>query len=146
MAKNSEKPVKTCTVGFTDKAYNEAEFAKEIADQYNTEHHEFTVHQNVADNLEHIVSFFDEPFADPSLVPTFFVSELARQEVTVAIAGDGGDEMFAGYEKYTTDDIENTWRQRIPTPIRKGMLPTFCLLYTSPSPRDLSTSRMPSSA
>ncbi len=125
MAKNSEKPVKTCTVGFTDKTYNEAEFAKEIANQYNTEHHEFTVHQNVADNLEHIVSFFDEPFADPSLVPTFFVSELARQEVTVAIAGDGGDEMFAGYEKYTTDDIENTWRQRIPTPIRKGMLPTF---------------------
>ena len=60
--------------------------------------------------MSHIVSFFDEPFADPSLVPTYFVSELARKTVTVAIAGDGGDEMFAGYEKYTTDDIENNLR------------------------------------
>jgi asparagine synthase (glutamine-hydrolysing) len=128
MAKHSQTPVKTCTVGFTDKAYNEAEFAKTIADKYQTEHHEFTVHQNVSESLEHIVSFFDEPFADPSLVPTFFVSELARQEVTVAVAGDGGDEMFAGYEKYTTDDIENRWRQRIPRFVRQGFLPTLASL------------------
>ena len=94
MAQQSDKPVKTCSIGFDEKRFNETEFAKTVADQYHTEHHEFIVHDNVSDNLEHIVSFFDEPFADPSLVPTYFVSKLARQEVTVAIAGDGGDEVF----------------------------------------------------
>ena len=74
MAEASDTAVKTCTIGFENKAFNEADFAREIAEKYKTEHHEFTVHQNVADRLEHIVSFFDEPFADPSLVPTFFVS------------------------------------------------------------------------
>ncbi len=114
MAQASETPVKTCTIGFDDKAFNEADFAREIAEKYETEHHEFTVHQNVSDRLEHIVSFFDEPFADPSLVPTFFVSELARKAVTVALAGDGGDEMFAGYEKYSIDDVENKLRTSFP--------------------------------
>ena len=128
MAKNSEKPVKTCTIGFDDRKYNEAEFAKEIAHKYNTEHHEFTVHQNVADRLEEITKYFDEPFADPSLVPTFFVSELARKEVTVAIAGDGGDEMFAGYEKYAIDDIENKLRAKFPKWVRENVFPPLAKL------------------
>jgi asparagine synthase (glutamine-hydrolysing) len=123
MAMNSDKPVKTCSIGFDDKKYNETEFAKEVADKYHTEHHEFTVHQNVADNLEKIVGYFDEPFADPSLVPTFFVSELAREQVTVAIAGDGGDEVFAGYEKYTTDATENSLRNKFPKVLRKHLFP-----------------------
>ncbi|MBT3137298.1 asparagine synthase (glutamine-hydrolyzing) [Alteromonas sp. ALT199] len=123
MAEASDKPVKTCTIGFDNKEFNEAEFAREIAEKYHTEHHEFTVNQNVAEQLEHIASFFDEPFADPSLVPTFFVSELARKAVTVALAGDGGDEMFAGYEKYTTDDIENKLRNKFPESVRKLIFP-----------------------
>ena len=123
MAEASETPVKTCTIGFDDEKFNEADFAKEIAEKYNTEHHEFTVHQNVAEQLEHIAGFFDEPFADPSLVPTYFVSELARKAVTVALAGDGGDEMFAGYQKYTTDDIENKLRNKFPKSIRKHLFP-----------------------
>ena len=125
MAEASDTPVKTCTIGFDNKAYNEADFAREIAEKYHTEHHEFTVHQNVAEQLEHIASFFDEPFADPSLVPTFFVSELARKAVTVALAGDGGDEMFAGYEKYTTDNIENKLRNKFPESIRKSIFPSL---------------------
>jgi asparagine synthase (glutamine-hydrolysing) len=131
MASNSETPVKTCSIGFDDKKYNETEFAKEVADKYHTEHHEFTVHQNVADNLEEIVGFFDEPFADPSLVPTFFVSELARQQVTVAIAGDGGDEVFAGYEKYTTDATENSLRNKFPAVIRKHLFPKLANFLAS---------------
>ncbi len=123
MAQASDTPVKTCTIGFDDEKFNEADFAREIAEKYKTEHHEYTVHQNVAERLEHIASFFDEPFADPSLVPTFFVSELARKAVTVALAGDGGDEMFAGYEKYTTDDIENKLRNKFPASIRKRIFP-----------------------
>jgi asparagine synthase (glutamine-hydrolysing) len=128
MALNSTTPVKTCSIGFDDKKFNETEFAREVAEKYHTEHHEFTVHQNVADNLEKIVSYFDEPFADPSLVPTFFVSELARSQVTVAIAGDGGDEVFAGYEKYTTDDIENRLRAKFPKFMRKSWFPVLANL------------------
>jgi asparagine synthase (glutamine-hydrolysing) len=124
----SATPVKTCTIAFDNEKYNEAKFAEAVAKQYKTEHHEFLVHQNVADTLEHIVSFFDEPFADPSLVPTFFVSELARKEVTVAIAGDGGDEVFAGYEKYTTDYIENQWREKFPKWMRKNLFPTLATI------------------
>jgi asparagine synthase (glutamine-hydrolysing) len=129
MALNSQTPVKTCSIGFDDKKFNETEFAQEVADKYRTEHHEFTVHQNVADNLEKIVSYFDEPFADPSLVPTYFVSELARAQVTVAIAGDGGDEVFAGYEKYTTDDIENRLRQKFPRIVRQHLFPKLATLF-----------------
>ena len=123
MANASDAPVKTCTIGFNDPRFNEADFAREIAKQYQTEHHEFTVSADVAEQLEHIASFFDEPFADPSLVPTYFVSELARQAVTVALAGDGGDEMFAGYEKYTTDNIENRLRDRFPESMRRHLFP-----------------------
>jgi asparagine synthase (glutamine-hydrolysing) len=123
MAGLSDKPVKTCTIAFDNEKFNEAKFAQSVATQYATEHHELMVHQNVADTLEHVVSFFDEPFADPSLVPTFFVSELARKEVTVAIAGDGGDEVFAGYEKYTNDFVENQLREKFPTIIREKLFP-----------------------
>ena len=128
MSEASETPVKTCTIGFDNKDFNEADFAREIAEKYNTEHHEYTVNQNVADRLEHIVSFFDEPFADPSLVPTYFVSELARKAVTVALAGDGGDEMFAGYEKYSVDDVENKIRSKFPEAIRKSVFPSLAKL------------------
>lgn len=128
MAEASDKKVKTCTIGFDNKDFNEADFAREIAELYDTEHHEFTVHQNVSDRLEHIVSFFDEPFADPSLVPTYFVSELARKAVTVALAGDGGDEMFAGYEKYSIDDVENKLRSKFPEAIRKSVFPSLAKL------------------
>jgi asparagine synthase (glutamine-hydrolysing) len=131
MAKASATPVKTCTIAFDDKKYNEAEFAKSVAELYATEHHEYLVHQNVGDMLEHIVSFFDEPFADPSLVPTFFVSELAREAVTVAIAGDGGDEVFAGYEKYTTDDIENRLREKFPKWLREGVFPKLASAFST---------------
>lgn len=128
MARNSEKPVITCSIGFDEKRFNETEFARIVAEKYNTDHHEFTVHQNVAENLEKIVRFFDEPFADPSLVPTYFVSELARQQVTVAIAGDGGDEVFAGYEKYSIDAIENRLRTRFPGWLRKKVFPKLANL------------------
>ncbi len=130
MAKNSDTPVKTCAIGFDEEKFNETEFAQIVADQYKTEHHEFTVHQNVKDNLEKIVRFFDEPFADPSLVPTYFVSELARQQVTVAISGDGGDEIFAGYEKYTTDAIENRLRSKFPHWLRKTIFPPLAALLS----------------
>ncbi len=125
MAKNSEEPVVTCSIGFDSKKFDEVKYAKQVAGQYQTAHHELTVKENILDNLEHLVSFFDEPFADPSLVPTFFVSQLAKTKVTVALAGDGGDENFAGYSKYSVDKIENDLRKKVPGFIRKNLLPPF---------------------
>ncbi|WNC72546.1 asparagine synthase (glutamine-hydrolyzing) [Thalassotalea psychrophila] len=130
MAQNSAEPVITCSIGFNDKQLNETEFAKAVAEQYQTHHFELTVDENVADNLEHIVSFFDEPFADPSLIPTYFVAKLAREKVTVAISGDGGDEVFAGYEKYSIDAIENNLRVKTPKFIRKNILPFSAKLFS----------------
>ncbi len=123
MAKNTDTSVTTCSIGFDEEKFNETEFARIVAEKYETEHHELKVHDNVADNLAHIVSFFDEPFADPSLVPTYFVSKLAREKVTVAIAGDGGDEVFAGYEKYSVDAVENKLRSKFPRWLRKSVFP-----------------------
>jgi len=97
MANNSQKPVTTCSIGFDSKKYDEIQYANQVARQYQTKHYEMTVKENLVDRLEEIVRFFDEPFADQSLVPTFFVSQMARQKVTVALAGDGGDENFASY-------------------------------------------------
>ena len=123
MANNSEKPVVTCSIGFDSKKYDEVQYAQQVANLYQTTHHELTVKENILDHLEHIVGFFDEPFADPSLVPTYFVSQLAKTKVTVALSGDGGDENFAGYSKYSVDKIENNLRAKVPCIIRNNLFP-----------------------
>ena len=128
MAKNSQQDVTTCSIGFDAKKFDETEYAKQVAQQYHTDHHELTVTENVTDNLLNIASFFDEPFADPSMVPTFFVSQLARKKVTVALAGDGGDESFAGYQKYAIDHIENNLRNKVPAILRQSLLPKLAKL------------------
>jgi asparagine synthase (glutamine-hydrolysing) len=125
MAKNSIEPVVTCSIGFDSKKYDEIQYAKKVADQYNTIHHELTVKENILDSLENITGFFDEPFADQSLVPTFFVSQLAKTKVTVALAGDGGDENFAGYSKYGLDQAEYNIRNIVPAFIRKSLSHAF---------------------
>lgn len=125
MAKSSEKPITTCSIGFDSGEFDEVYFAKKVAKQFNTDHHEFTVKNNVEDNLLKIASFFDEPFSDPSFVPTFFVSELARKQVTVALSGDGGDECFAGYSKYNIDKIENNIRKIVPAIVKNAFFPAF---------------------
>ena len=101
------------------------QYARQVAEQYHTTHHELTVKENILDHLEHITGFFDEPFADQSLVPTYFVSQLAKTKVTVALAGDGGDENFAGYSKYSVDKTENSLRNIIPGFIRENIFPPF---------------------
>lgn len=128
MAGHSSEPITTCSIGFDSRKFDEVQFAQKVAEQFKTDHHEFTVRENVADNLTAISSYFDEPFADPSFVPTFFVSQLARQKVTVALAGDGGDENFAGYSKYHTDSIENRLRSMFPGFIRRGLFPSLAQL------------------
>ncbi|MCP4117303.1 MAG: asparagine synthase (glutamine-hydrolyzing) [Desulfobacteraceae bacterium] len=130
MALRNNDPVTTCSIGFDSEEYDEVQFAKTVADIYKTDHHELTVKENVASVIKELPHYFDEPFADASAVPTYFVSKLARQRVAVALAGDGGDENFAGYEKYRLDDIENRFRNSIPECIRKSLFPSLALLLS----------------
>jgi asparagine synthase (glutamine-hydrolysing) len=102
MAQESHKPIKTFSIGFEDEEYNELPYAKLLADRYGTEHHEMIVKPNAAEILPLLVHHYNEPFADSSALPTFYISKMASQYVTVALSGDGGDESFAGYENYAS--------------------------------------------
>lgn len=130
MANQTDRPVTTCSIGFDSKRFDEVDYARDIAQRFKTDHHEFTVRENVPDHLADIARFFDEPFADPSFVPTYFVSQLARQQVTVALAGDGGDENFAGYSKYRVDDIENRIRRLFPSMMRHSLFPRMAQMVS----------------
>ena len=114
MAELMPEPVKTCTIGFDDVKHNEAIFAKEFSGNYNTEHHEYYVNEEVENVIKKLIWHSDEPFADSSMVPTYYVSKVARDTVTVSLSGDGGDESFAGYEKYSIDQFENRVRNIVP--------------------------------
>jgi asparagine synthase (glutamine-hydrolysing) len=100
MSKYSTTPVKTFTIKFANEDFNEAGYARLVSERFKTEHHEFTVKPDFLETLEKLTRILEEPFADSSMVPTYYVSRLARQHVTVALAGDGGDELFAGYDRY----------------------------------------------
>jgi asparagine synthase (glutamine-hydrolysing) len=101
MQESSSRPIKTYTIGFDDAAFDEARHAAHVASHIGTEHTELTIAGSDAQRLiPRLPVIFDEPFADPSQLPTLFVSELARRHVTVALCGDGGDELFAGYNRY----------------------------------------------
>jgi len=100
MAKHSSTPVKTFSIGFKEAEFNELKYAREIAKKYNTEHHEQIVEPESVTLLPKLVDSYDEPFADTSAIPTFLVSKFAREFVTVVLSGDGGDELFGGYNKY----------------------------------------------
>jgi asparagine synthase (glutamine-hydrolysing) len=93
-------PVKTFSIGFDDRAYDELAHARRVAERYHTEHHEFVVRPSAAEVLPTLVRHYGEPFADASAIPSFYVSKLARSEVTVVLNGDGGDELFGGYERH----------------------------------------------
>jgi asparagine synthase (glutamine-hydrolysing) len=105
MAKLSSKPVKTFSIGFAEAAYNETEHARRIARLWDTEHHEFMVKPDALGILPTLVRHYGEPYADSSAIPTFYVSQQTRRQVTVALNGDGGDESFAGYERYLGNRI-----------------------------------------
>ncbi len=100
MAEVSGSRAKTFSIGFDEPAFDELEHARAVARHFGTDHHEFVVRPDGVAILERLIEHFDEPFADPSAIPTWYVSEMARRHVTVVLSGDGGDELFGGYDRY----------------------------------------------
>jgi len=118
MAGNSKEPVNTCSISFDDPKYNEAEFAKMVADRYHTNHHVEMVDPDDFDLIDNLAGIYDEPYADSSAIPTYRVCELARKHVTVALSGDGADEYFSGYRRHKWHMNEEQIRSRLPYSIR----------------------------
>jgi asparagine synthase (glutamine-hydrolysing) len=121
MAKHSNTPVKTFSIGFEEQAYNELPYARAVAEHFRTEHHEEIVRPDAAHDVPALVRQFDEPFADSSMIPTYYVSRSARRHVTVALSGDGGDELFAGYLRYV-DPAHVRAALRLPLSLRRALL------------------------
>jgi asparagine synthase (glutamine-hydrolysing) len=105
-ARLTDAPLKTFSIGFSEPDYNELEYARVVAKRFRTEHHELTLGPDSLDRLEDLAWHLDEPFGDSSAIPTFMVSKLAAQSVKVVLSGDGGDELFAGYDKYLVEKRE----------------------------------------
>ena len=102
MARESTKPVQTFSIGFREEKFNEAEYARQVAERFGTDHHELVLDPDLEDTLSYLSGMLEEPFGDSSMLPTYYVCRMARQQVTVALSGDGGDELFAGYDRYLT--------------------------------------------
>jgi asparagine synthase (glutamine-hydrolysing) len=129
MSKLLDQPVKTATIGFDERQFDESDFARQVARHLGTDHHERVVTAEKIDTIDKLSWHYDEPFADSSALPTYFVSQVAREKVTVAISGDGGDENFAGYRRYLIDVQENRIRKVVPPLARKMVFGPLSAIY-----------------
>lgn len=129
MAGLSKTAVNTCSIGFSDPAFNETEFAKQVADRYQTNHYLDMVESDDFDLIDTLARLYDEPYADSSAIPTYRVCQLARKHVTVALSGDGGDESFGGYRRYRLHLMEESMRSALPLGLRRPLFGTLGKLY-----------------
>ena len=120
MSRLSSTPVKTFSIGFPEQDYSELSHARILAKRFGTDHHELIVEPAVVEILEDLTWYLDEPFGDSSAIPTYLVSRLASQHVTVVLSGDGGDELFAGYDKYVVERSERRL-DALPALFRRGL-------------------------
>jgi asparagine synthase (glutamine-hydrolysing) len=125
MAGISAEPVNTCSISFSDPAFDESKFARQVADRYGTRHFIDVVESDDFDLIDVLARTYDEPYADSSAIPTYRVCQLARRHVTVALSGDGGDESFAGYRRYRLHAMEERLRSAMPISVRR---PAFGVL------------------
>ena len=121
MARHMDQPVKTFSIGFLEDSFNELRYARLTAKKFGTDHHEFFVTPEICNVVDELAWHFDEPFADSSAIPTYVVSKLAREHVTVVLSGDGGDELFAGYTRYATERKRRKFGL-LPRRIRQGLM------------------------
>jgi asparagine synthase (glutamine-hydrolysing) len=120
MALQSKEPIRTFSIGFEEAQFNELPYARLVAERYKTEHYESVVRPNSLDLLPKLVRHFDEPFGDSSAIPTYIVSQFAVQHVKVALSGDGGDELFGGYDSFFLQE-RLRWADRLPGTVRQGL-------------------------
>src|SRR5258708_14721242 len=120
MALQSAEPIKTFSIGFEESRFNELPYARMVADKYATDHHEIVVRPDSIGIIQKFIKHFGEPFADSSAIPTFIVSEFAARSVKVALSGDGGDELFGGYDSFQIVQKLAVW-DAMPKPLRRGM-------------------------
>jgi len=140
MAELSDVPVKTFSVGFEEEKFSELEYARTVAQKYSTDHHEFILkYGDIPSTLEKITYHFGEPFADPSAIPLYHISKMTREHVTVVINGDGGDEDFAGYQRYWLDGYANLYT-RAPHFLTRGLIPSIARLLPDSSNRPVGQS------
>ena len=121
MAQESSTPVKTFSIGFEEQDFSELKYAKRVAEHVGAEYHEFIVRPNALDVIPTLVEHYGEPYADSSAIPTYYVAKETRKHVTVALNGDGGDESFAGYERYSAMRIAEAYA-KIPAALRKALI------------------------
>lgn len=119
MSQWSGEPVKTFSIGFKEQSYNELPFARAVAEKYQTDHHEFIIETNALQLTEQLISHLDEPFGDFSIFPTYLVSKMARDHVTVCLSGDGGDELFAGYDAYRAQRFDRSFYHLLPKLVKR---------------------------
>jgi asparagine synthase (glutamine-hydrolysing) len=122
MSEHAPRNVKTFSIGFTNKKFDELEFARLVVRRYHTEHHEEVVTPSIEEMLGTLVEHFDEPFGDSSAIPTLYLARMTRQHVTVALCGDGADELFGGYRRYYFGVFEERLRQRFPSWFRQSVI------------------------
>jgi len=138
MSELGAAPVRTFSIGFEESSYDEREHARTVAERFGTDHHEFVVRPDAAAMFDKLVWHYGEPFADSSAIPTYYLAELTRRHVTVALNGDAGDENFAGYERYPAH-VQATQASPQPSPLLRRMAGLTRLLPTGPGPRNLFT-------
>jgi asparagine synthase (glutamine-hydrolysing) len=129
MAEQASGPINTCSIAFSDPAFNEAAFAKKVADRYQTRHFVDLIESDDFDLIDTLARLYDEPYADSSAIPTYRVCQLARKHVTVALSGDGGDESFGGYRRYRLHLLEERMRSALPLAFRRPFFGALGRLY-----------------
>ena len=135
MSQLATGPVETFSIGFADQRFNETQYARMVAEQYGTKHHELIVEPNAIEVLPKLIRHYGEPYSDSSAIPSYYVSKMTRQHVTVALNGDGGDESFAGYDRYLGSGMADRYRQ-LPAVLRKRLIEPILSLVPDSLPRN----------
>ena len=135
MSEVADSKIKTFSIGFKEESFNELGYAKVVADRFRTDHQEFVVESNLVRELvPKLIEYVDEPLADASIIPTYIISNLARKYVTVALAGEGGDELFAGYDTYKAYQVARYYR-KVPKLIRNGLVKNIVKVFPASKKR-----------